>query len=95
MGTFYAISQKDLLVGLWRNTWWPVLWGGGGEGQFYECHAEVVKEAFWVFMLSKSSHEAPPHMMNQMTFLPNVSVRECFTASTQTPSPFSESHGSQ
>lgn len=29
MGTFYSISQKDPLMGLWKNTWWPVLWEGG------------------------------------------------------------------
>lgn len=50
MGTFHAVSQKDPLVGLWKNTQWPVIWG-----------TDVVKEALWVFMLSKSSSETPLH----------------------------------
>lgn len=56
----------ELSTLLVRKTYWWVFGGtlgglcSGGEGQFYECHGEVVKEAFWVFMLSKSSREAPP-----------------------------------
>lgn len=89
--TFYAISHKDPLVGLWKNTWWPALWA---VGPFYECHVEVVKEAFRLLILSKSSGETPPHDE------PGELSSKCFCERTfhcqhTAPSPFSDSPGSQ
>ena len=56
VGISHTISQKDLLVGLWKNTWWSVT-----RGQFYEPHAGVTKEALLLSMLSKSQSETPLH----------------------------------
>ena len=89
VGTFHTISQRDLLVGLWKNTWWSVIWG-----QFHESHAGVMKEALLLFHVIKEPKAKLPCTVDLMTFLPNVFVMEDFIANPQGPCPFSDSHGS-